>query len=311
MNIRILIGMLVALPCTVDAQDHQKTFPIWTGAAPGSEDQTRKESAFREPRTKEMYFRNVVTPTLTAYLPDPAKATGTAVIVVPGGGFYTMRWTDAIQDAEWLATRGVAAFVLKHRLIDTGTTDEELNQSIDRHMKLMMVVADAANGSKPLPPLDRELVKAIGLGVEDGRQAIRCLRKDAKRWGIRGDRVGLMGLSSGGLVAMGAAIEHDVESRPDFIAPIYTPWFVKAAKEPSGAAPTFIGVKVPPDAPPAFITVASDDFIAVPGSLLIYNAWRSAGRRRSCTPIPKAVTDSVPGRRAYRSTAGSNGSSTG
>jgi acetyl esterase/lipase len=278
MKIRILIGILAALPCTVGAQDHQQTFPIWTGAAPGSEGRTRQESEFHDPGTQEIYLRNVVTPTLTAYLPDPAKATGTAVIVVPGGGFSTMRWTDAIQDAEWLASRGVAAFVLKHRLIDTGTTDDELKQSMDRHMKLMMVVAAAANGGKPLPPLDRNLVKAIGLGLEDGRQAIRCLRKDAKRWGIRVDRVGVMGLSSGGLVAMGVAIEHDAESRRDFIAPIYTPWFLNAAKEPPGAAPTFIGAKVPPDAPPAFIMVASDDFIAVPGSLLIYNAWRSAGR---------------------------------
>ena len=278
MKLRFLISILVVLPSMVRANDQPKTFPIWTGAAPGFEGRPRAESEFHEPRTNETYLRNVVTPTLTPYLPDPAKATGTAVIVVPGGGFYTTRWTDAIQDAEWLASRGNAAFVLKHRLIDTGSTDEELKQSMDRHINLMMVVADAANDGKPLPALDHDLVKAIGLGVEDGRQAIRCLRKDAKRWGVRIDRVGMMGLSSGGLVAMGVAIEHDAESRPDFIAPIYTPWFLEAAKEPPGAAPTFIGAKIPPDAPPAFIAVASDDFIAVPGSLLIYNAWRSVGR---------------------------------
>jgi hypothetical protein len=278
MMIRMLIGMLITMPCIAVAQDQQKTFPIWPGAAPGSEGQTRKELEFLDPHSKEVYVRNVVTPTLTAYLPDAAKATGTAVIVAPGGGFSFLRWTDATQDAEWLASKGVAAFVLKHRLIDTGATEEDLKRSMDRHVKLLMVVADAANGGKPLPALDRELVKAIGLGIEDGRQAIRYLRKDAKRWGIRADRVGVMGLSSGGLVAMGAAIEHDAESRPDFIAPIYTPWFLEAAKEPPGAAPTFIGAKVPPDAPPAFIAVASDDFIAVPGSLLIYDAWRRAGR---------------------------------
>jgi acetyl esterase/lipase len=278
MKIRMLIGILSILPCTAGAQDQPKTFPIWPGAAPGSEGRTRKESEFREPQTKVVFLRNVVTPTLTSHLPDPAKATGTAIIVVPGGGFYATSWTDALQDAEWLASRGVAAFVLKHRLIDTGATDEELRRGMDRHMKAMMAVADAANAGRPLPALDRELVKGIEIAVEDGRQAIRSLRKEAKHWGIRADRVGVMGLSSGGLVAMGAAIEHDAASRPDFIAPIYTPWFLEAAKEPPGAAPTFIGAKVPPDAPPAFIAVASDDFIAVPGSLLIYNAWRSAGR---------------------------------
>jgi acetyl esterase/lipase len=278
MMIRMLAGIIMTLPCIADAQDRQKTFPIWPGAAPGSEGRMRKEMDFLDAPSKEVYVRNVVTPTLTAHLPDPAKATGTAIIVVPGGGFSFLWESDATQDAEWLAAKGVSAFVLKHRLIDTGETEEEFKRSMDRHLKLMMVLADAANRGEALPALDRELVKAIGLGIEDGRQAIRYLRKDAKAWGIRPDRVGVMGLSSGGLVAMGAAIEHDPESRPDFIAPIYTPWFLEAAKEPPGAAPTFIGAKVPPDAPPAFIAVASDDFIAVPGSLLIYGAWRRAGR---------------------------------
>ena len=278
MMIHMLIGIIMTLPCNADAQDRQKTFPIWPGAAPGSAGQARKEMEFLDPDNKEVYLRYVITPTLTAHLPDPAKATGTAIIVVPGGGFSFLRWTDAIQDAEWLASKGVAAFVLKHRLMDTGATQEDFKRSMDRHQKLLMVVSDAANRGGPLPALDRELVKAIAVGIEDGRQANRYLRKDAKRWGIRPDRVGVLGLSSGGLVAMGAAIEHDPESRPDFIAPIYTPWFLEAAKGPVGAVPTFIGAKVPPNAPPAFIAVASDDFIAVPGSLLIYDVWRRAGR---------------------------------
>ena len=147
--IRMLIGIIMTMPCIADAQDQQKTFPIWPGAAPGSEGRTRKETEFLEPHTKEVYIRNVVTPTLTAYLPDPSKATGTAVIVVPGGGFHTTRWANAIQDAEWLASRGVAAFVLKHRLIDTGETDEELKRGMERHMKAMMDVADAANAGRP------------------------------------------------------------------------------------------------------------------------------------------------------------------
>jgi dienelactone hydrolase len=278
MKIRMLIGVLIALPCTAGTQVQQKTFPIWPGAAPGPEGRTRKEMEFLDPHSKEVYVRNVVTPTLTADLPDPAKATGTAIIVVPGGGFSFLRWTDATQDAEWLASKGVAAFVLKHRLIDTGATEEELKRSMERHVKLMMVVADAANSGKPLPSLDPDLMTAIRLGAEDGRQAIRTLRRDAKRWGIRTDRVGVMGLSSGGLVALGAVMEHDAESRPDFIASIYTPWFSEGPKIPPDVPPTFIGTKVPLDAPPAFIAVASDDFIAVPGSLLIYSAWRSAGR---------------------------------
>jgi acetyl esterase/lipase len=84
----------------------------------------------------------------------------------------------------------------------------------------------------------------------------------------------MLGLSSGGITVLGSVIEHDAESRPDFIAAIYTCWF--SAK--SDAALSFVGAKTPADAPPAFIAVASDDFIVVPGSLLIYNNWRAAGR---------------------------------
>lgn len=278
MTIGMLMGLLLAQTCPAGAQVQPRTFPIWPPEALSAEGRPRKELEFREPHTKEVYLRNVVTPTLTAYLPDPSKATGTAIIVVPGGGFHTTRWANATQDAEWLASRGVAAFVLKHRLIDTGETDEELKRGMERHMKAMMAVADAANAGRPLPVLDRELVKAIEFGVEDGRQAIRYLRKHAKRWGIKSDRIGMMGLSSGGLITIGAAMRHDAESRPDFIAPIYTPWFLEAEKGPTGEAPTFIGGKVPPDAPPAFIAVTSDDFIAVPGSLMLYSVWREAGK---------------------------------
>jgi dienelactone hydrolase len=278
MKLGSLIGILLVLSGADDDQGRRETFPIRPGFPTADESPTRKETEFREPRTGELYVRNVATPTLTAFLPDPAKANGTAVIVVPGGGFSFLRWADAVQDAQWLASRGIAAFVLKHRLIDTGATEEDLKKAMDRHVRMMMVVADAANAGKPLPALDGDLVEMIGRGVEDGRQAIRMLRRDVKRWGIKADRIGVLGLSSGGLVAMGAAIEHDAESRPDFIAPIYTPWFSGAEKAPHGAIPAFIGAKVPADAPPVFVAVASDDFIAVPGSLLIYNSWRAARR---------------------------------
>jgi acetyl esterase/lipase len=62
--------------------------------------------------------RNVSQPTLTAFLPDSSVATGTAVIVCPGGGFHFLSMaSEGLQVARWLAAHGVAAFVLKYRLI--------------------------------------------------------------------------------------------------------------------------------------------------------------------------------------------------
>ena len=87
-----------------------KVINIWPGVAPGSEQWKRKETTLGSGPMQRIV--NVTTPTLTAYLPDPAKATGTAVIIAPGGGFIFLG-TDTHETAEWLATRGVAAFVLK------------------------------------------------------------------------------------------------------------------------------------------------------------------------------------------------------
>jgi dienelactone hydrolase len=102
------------------------------------------------------------------------------------------------------------------------------------------------------------------LGVADGRQAIKVVRRRAAEWGIKPDRVGLMGFSAGGMVTMGVVMDHDAESRPDFAAPIYG----------GGTG----GVKVPDDAPPLFILCASDDRLAAAGSARLYSEWKAAGR---------------------------------
>ncbi|WP_229311517.1 alpha/beta hydrolase [Larkinella rosea] len=67
---------------------------------------------------------NVAEPTLTAYLPDPAQATGTAVIIAPGGAFRVLSIdSEGVDVAKWLADKGVACFVLKYRLVKSETDD--------------------------------------------------------------------------------------------------------------------------------------------------------------------------------------------
>src|SRR5207244_681114 len=95
----------------------------------GVKDQSAKETWFRQ--WGEPMVRNVTTATLTPFLPDPAKANGTAVIVAPGGGF---RWLS-INNEGWkiakaLNERGVAAFVLKYRLIPTPAAIEDFAKSM-------------------------------------------------------------------------------------------------------------------------------------------------------------------------------------
>jgi len=104
-----------------------KVINIWPGVAPCSEQWKQKETTIHMGPMESIV--NVTTPTLTAYLPDPAKATGTAVILAPGGGFLFLG-TDTHEVAEWLAARGIAGFVLKYRTAPLeGETEAQLGQA--------------------------------------------------------------------------------------------------------------------------------------------------------------------------------------
>jgi acetyl esterase/lipase len=258
-----------------------KVITVWPGHPPGSEGWTQKEVEYRNEWDKKRMVRNVTTPTLTAYLPDPAAATGAAVVICPGGGFRILSWqSEGTEVAEWLQQRGVAAFVLRYRLRETPASEEEFRKEM---LAFFMSLANRRDGEAPraaakadapkeqaeagvsLPPSVMEEMRKIGsLGIADGRQAIKVVRQHAAEWGIKPDRVGIMGFSAGGMVTMGVVAEHDAESRPNFAAPIYGPGFGET--------------KVPGDAPPLFILCASDDQLAASGSVRLYSRWRAAGR---------------------------------
>jgi len=102
---------------------------LWPNGTPGSENWTQKEAEYTVGASGLKAVRNVVKPSMTVYLPSPETATGTSVVVAPGGAFRMLSWdSEGTQVADWLQRHGVAAFVLKYRLTDTGT-DEEFAQS--------------------------------------------------------------------------------------------------------------------------------------------------------------------------------------
>jgi acetyl esterase/lipase len=195
--------------------------------------------------------RNVSQPTLTAFLPDPGVSTGSAVIVCPGGGFQFLSIaSEGIQVARWLAARGVAAFVLKYRLVPTPPSPADFMAQVQRIFVDLPWVRGLARQYAPL-------------AVADGRQAVAIVRQHAAEWGIASDRIGMLGFSAGGRVTAGVALEHDDASRPDFAAVIY------------GAL--WDNVEVPADAPPLFVLVANNDALAVADCLDLFSAWRTAG----------------------------------
>jgi len=96
---------------------HAQTVRVWPGVAPGSEAWTWQERTVENTPIGTVVF-NVVTPTLTAFLPERTKATGTGVIVAPGGAFVALAIdVEGYQVARWLQQRGIAAFVICASLV--------------------------------------------------------------------------------------------------------------------------------------------------------------------------------------------------
>jgi acetyl esterase/lipase len=211
---------------------------IWPGRAPGSEHWTQQETRVDNTPLGTVIF-NVVTPTVTAFLPEPGKATGTAVVIAPGGAFVALPIDqEGIQAARWLQARGVAAFVLKYRLIEK-----------------------RQNG---IPRMDQDT--AGRYGIADGIQAIKVVRQHAAEWGVSPHRVGILGFSAGAMVASGALLQQDSTARPDFAAMIYG--------GPFGVMPP-----IPAKLPPIFLAWAQDDPVVLDRIVKFYEALRSAGQK--------------------------------
>jgi acetyl esterase/lipase len=238
---------------------------IWpgNGVPPGSEGWDWQERTAQVPwlTINRRYTRNVVVPTLTVHRPARGRASGAAMIVAPGGAFHFLMIDHEGHDmARWLAGMGVTALVLSYRLARTPDDDAvmtEFRTAMHERLKRTRQTDE--------PSEFRDMLAGVRqMGEEDGRQAIRFARAHAAEWGIDAGRVGIAGFSAGGGVTMGAAMEYDTASRPDFAVGVY----------PSRRAE----LSVPKDAPPLFL-VHSDDDPLVPAlsTVRLYEAWHAAG----------------------------------
>ena len=142
--------------------------PLWEKGAPGFENR-KDEKEVRDRQNKEGEYRltNVHNPYVTVFLPAKEKATGAAVVIVPGGGHREL-WPkhEGENLAEWLREKGVASVVVRYRL----AREKDSPYKIDVH------------------------------AVQDGQRALRLVRSHAKEWNINPNRVGMMGFSAGGEV---------------------------------------------------------------------------------------------------------------
>lgn len=192
--------------------------------------------------------RNVSVPTLTPVLPDPSQATGAAVIVAPGGGFHMLSMdSEGFEVARRLAANGVAAFVLKYRLIGTPEDPQQFPRAMARIF----------SGRAGADELDDPLAQ------EDALRAIAWVRAHAADFSVDPAKVGLIGFSAGAITGLAVALGPDASVRPNFVGLIYGPM-----------AP----VSVPADAPPLFAALANNDPLFGHKGFGLVESWLSAHR---------------------------------
>lgn len=232
-------GVLVAA-CLYGACASAQTVDLWPGAAPGSEKWT-----YTEKRVEHGMFGpsviDVSKPTLTAFLPAKDKATGTGIIIAPGGAFVALAIErEGNEVARWLQKKGIAAFVLKYRLME--------------HRP--------GGGMPPMKDMD----EAAKYAVADGIQAIKLVREHSAQWGVSPDRVGVVGFSAGGTVAVSLVLNEDVPARPNFAGILYGGPFGGPAS-------------LPKQLPPLFLAWAEDDPISAQTVAKLFAALTAAGHR--------------------------------
>jgi acetyl esterase/lipase len=238
-NGRVLAFLAVA--AVGIAGEPQEVF-LWPNGAPGSEGKTGGET-FVERNDGVRRVAGIHRPSITAHLPTAEKATGAAVVILPGGGHqYLSIDNEGHLVAKWLAERGIAGLVVKYRLArEPGST-----------------------------------YKVEVEALRDTQRAIRVARARAREWNLDPERIGVMGFSAGGQLAALASARFDageagaadavdrLSSRPSFQALIY----------PGGVG---ADMAIPKDAPPAFLCAAFDDRGPARTSVDLFEKLRDAG----------------------------------
>jgi acetyl esterase/lipase len=233
------------VPIATPAQ--KQAIVLGTGPLPGG---TVPESWYHQ--YDKDFARNVTVATLTPFLPDPTKATGTAVIVAPGGGFRSLSMENEGSDvARALAARGVAAFVLKYRLNQTPATMAAFEQS-------MAAMFSGAGRPRTQPAAGPSLEPQLA----DSRAAFALVRKHAAEWHVDPARIGMVGFSAGAMLTLQTALQAP-DTKPAFIGIIYGPL------QP---------VTVPAEAPPMFVALAADDPLFGGRGMGLIESWTAAKR---------------------------------
>ena len=245
----------------LNVYSQSETIYLYPNGVPGSKGiQIKEESITTDGITR---VKDVTNPALYMYQPND-KTSDASVIICPGGGYSILAIDhEGYEIAGWFASRGITAFVLKYRLPQTNLFE---NAEI-----------------RPL---------------QDAQQAIRVVRKNAAKYGVSPDKIGIMGFSAGGHLAstasthfntqVGEITDTGISVRPDFSILIYPVITVNEAVTHSGSRGNLIGknpstenieyfsndLQVSSATPPTFLISTTDDGVSPENSILYYQACR-------------------------------------
>ncbi|MBC8054478.1 MAG: alpha/beta hydrolase [Sphingobacteriaceae bacterium] len=268
---------IIALFCAISMNSKSQTIiPLYQGKVPNSIENTEQE--VKNVNTAgQIRYGKVTQPTLEIHLPEKGKANGAAVVIVPGGGYSIVSYTNEGTDiAAAFNKMGVSAFILKYRL-----------------------PSDKTMADKTIGPL------------QDAQQAIRLVRLRAKEWGIDTAKVGIIGFSAGGHLASTAGTHftkpvinnpEKISLRPDFMILVYPVISLTEDLMHKGSRDNLIGAgptadlttlysndtQITPKTPPTMLIHAGDDkTVKVANSLRFYESLVKNGVSAEMHIYPK------------------------
>jgi acetyl esterase/lipase len=256
----LISGLCAAWPAA--GADQPLVVELWPGKAPDETGTIGPEKSLLSPKLDRKQVEvteptrlvtNVTTPTITVYRPAKDKDTGAAVLICPGGGYWNLYWQlEGEEVAAWLNAHGLTGILLKYR--------------VPRR-------PDEPKGEPARRPL------------QDAQRAVSLVRSKAEEWGINPKRIGMVGFSAGGHLAIATATRFEkrtyeptdaidrVSCRPDFAIAAYSGYL--KAKDRDELAP---GLHIPAGTPPIFLVHGGADLISPPEhSVVLYLALKRAG----------------------------------
>lgn len=241
----------------------QQEIRLYDGVAPGSENVENKERVLRDANGQIQTIYGVVEPTITVYLPEEtSNPKGTAVILCSGGGLSAHSWGDnVINMAEWLNKRGIVAIGLKYRTRISNGPRPKINPA--EMLNVDITGFDKLNKSNANPSLSDADNANINNAINDALRAMEIVKQHADEWNIDTTKIGYLGFSAGGGVAIGASVRADSKHQAAFIATIF--------------GPSLTDVEVPANAPKLFIATRSNHRNVAAGLLSLYLDWKKAG----------------------------------